>query len=567
MACSVCFEDYGAPGSPTSCLALGPCAHCLCLGCATRTCATLMTEYALAGGVCAKGYVAPHLARSTLPGLLCPLCATGAAERQAFSAAHWRSVAAMRARAQRGVSWRVAVDPREPWSAAFYDRDGGLIFRLASPGGADDAPCTTRLALAAPQDLDITQAETGFHVYSVGGGGAAGAALAAFAAPRAPAPRRVSFSGAATLGTVPRPPTLLPGWLSPAALAALTAFATTPAAAALGIQPLHPTAVQGAEQALLLLSLFLASLARDHSNAPYGGALVGSLSSRSASSSSSSGGGSTPGGSGGAPTSPTLAAPLLCPHEGCGAVLSVDLPRHPDPDTRGVHLTCTQCHGGLCGSCGLPWSAPGATAVPTSHAGSSCSAHAALFARLSLGDVSGEEGLTEAARSAVKRCPVPACGALIFRYRGCVRRAAPQLRRPARRAAAALTLFPPPPCPHSRPTPAQPRLPQCDLLKVPHCPVLCVPGHPLRALPALAHWLPRRVRRNLRLRTLPRLRERTLVRPLRRQPCGHGLHQLQAGAARRDGGRAQPAPGAPGAGAERAQVQVPAVAWAAALPR
>ena len=443
--CEVCTEPFSPPPSAGQRLVLGRCNHVLCLACCTRTTEGLLAEYAVAGGVHTKGYITPHLARNALPGILCPLCCPSLVSRQAFAASHWKQCASLRANARRGVSWRVFVDPSAPWSASFYDGSNDLIFRLASPEAAATPPaqatpaspgvCT--LDVPHPQELDITLGEDGFHVWTLGGGGgAAGAAasgaaaasarqpapLAAFAAPLAPAPRRVSFSGTAQLGSIPSPPTCLPGFLSSTAMARMTEFATTPAAAKLGVHPFHPTGLQCAEQALLLLNLFLTSLAREHSNAPYGGALVGSMagsrgggSGSSSGSGSGSGGGGTPGGIA-VPVSPNLAAPLVCPHDNCGAVLSVDLPPFHDAEQRGVHLSCTQCQRGLCGSCGLPWSAPGN--LPISHAGVSCAAHAQLYSRLSLGDVTGEEGLTEDAKGAVKRCPMPQCGALVYRYRG-----------------------------------------------------------------------------------------------------------------------------------------------------
>ena len=447
-------------------LKFGVCGHYYCLQCSVSSVQHSLLDFLGQGGCPANAYVAPEKALKAPPGLLCPVCAPSKEKKEEFAVAHWKKCTELRQKAKAGVTWRLSVDdPNSTWACSFYgckcrgkcsdpatgcQGKGELLFRVMDPasfaGQAREAGAGSEhaLSIALPpgedtlNELDVALAEDGFHVYRLRQGAQEPTQIGVMAHPFAPAPRRVSFTGAAKFGTAPRPPSSLPGFVTQAALARMAAYAAWAAdnQPALRVKRFSPDALAKAEQAITMMTVYLASLARPHSNAPYGGALVASL--RGAGGGSSplggGGGGTTGGGSsaGGVeccsdvPTSPTLAAPLCCPHEGCGAVLSVDLPPSHEA-SRAAHLTCVSCSRSLCGACGLPWTfsggggggAGGGGSSAVTHAGYSCKQFGLMYARLTLEDVTAEDsGLSREAREAVKRCPMPHCNAIIFRYRG-----------------------------------------------------------------------------------------------------------------------------------------------------
>jgi hypothetical protein len=175
----------------------------------------------------------------------------------------------------------------------------------------------------------------------------------------------------------------LPGWWAPASLQALAAWVAGPAGAAEGVAPLRPAHVDLACSGATHLAVNLPQW------------LAGGVD----------------------PASPRAHALLACPAPTCGALLSITArPRGATHVGAPFHVTCAACGGGACGECALPWSLPH---NPLSHAARTCSEHMALAvggggrggAHPAIGDVADED-------TGAKRCPNPACGALVQHSRG-----------------------------------------------------------------------------------------------------------------------------------------------------
>jgi hypothetical protein len=427
--CSICDLPYGTENPA---LHLGPCGHRLCFPCARDSAVAPLFELSsVQGGVPSNAYLKPEAlasaAAAPLPGLFCMVCHPSTSSRAAAARSFWAgaSVAGLRAR-QRGVAWRLRAPPGgAPWRAAWATTEGEPFFSLAAAGAAlaFEAAGAASKALPPAEEFDVAVNSGGVLVFA-GGAQLLKHALPAPLPPYAFRHLRLTLTGGAAVGGVPPPPPVPEGWMSPEALAQLSAWGASEGA---GAAPLHPAQVADAERALLLLTQFQAA-GRDFAS---GGGGDGG------------GGGGAGGGGGGAPpppppiplgkffapsaaapsvegvvelTSPgVFSAPLLCPNSACAAVLTVDLPATLAPN-RGLHLSCRVCDTGLCGHCGSPWQLPGVGGAG-SHAGVPCSVHAAAVANAAVKGIADDEAFGSAS-GAVKKCPNPTCGAIIVRFRG-----------------------------------------------------------------------------------------------------------------------------------------------------
>jgi hypothetical protein len=349
---------------------------------------------------------------------------------------------------KKGLAWRVAL-PRGggAWSAAWALPSGEPLLRLSpAPGKPSEVRCEASGAFFSTPSLiprfelprgvsgsavlDVAVNGEGMFAWPDAGSAAAKDRLFSFrfsdtpVSPRTYRHLRLTLSGGAALGAPAPPATPVPrGWLDPRALSRILEWSRTPAAAAAaaaeGVKDIAISAVlaEPAERGLALLQVFLETHSREEVRAGDLGVfgLAGAVRAVRVAAPTLEGGGADAMGASpgeGAPLSPSLVAPLVCPNAACRLLLAVDVPTSLAPN-RGHHLSCTACGTGLCGHCGAPWCVPGGHG-DASHAGVPCSKHQEILARLSakldLSVLGGVVGL-------VKKCPNAVCSLVHLRPR------------------------------------------------------------------------------------------------------------------------------------------------------